>query len=619
MLILIEQYGYSSDFYKSHKPFFDEVEKLGCLSEKNGKYHLDCVGYFLQANKNSSKDSANTKDSIFILPKVVLKYEEDGEDKELIFGKYHPEKDFDAIILKDSKKSKTEPSPCKLEEKEKALLYELPMWIYRALDVYREQQKNKDENIIKNPLVAKRSGRSNQYSTYFEIITAILRFYNENQDFFFYSIRNLHSGFNRINWPRTIARSQPLIQDNDVIYLNLINKKRQIDTDEELFIIFYSILHYIGQTYGPPFHTELNLDIIRGSRFEKYLHRYGRLRLLEIKRKYFSDKEIELWSLCYDFFSKSEQIYSNKDYKEYLLAKDFEKVFEAMIDDLIGDPLPIDGIKKDLGDGKILDHLFVENSLSIPDTKVYYIGDSKYYKMQYTPEGKDVAKQYTYAKNVIQKNIDIYNSGKDANSTVKLRDEFTEGYDVIPNFFISAEINDALDRIAKIEYTTRKWKDHSKFQFQNRLYDRDTLNLMYFDVNFLHILSLYARNNATAKAIWKKNVRESITQKTKDWLNENYDFYLLTSLNSKAQSFIRHHFDVFNGKLLTFKKDEADKQSVYLLALKKEETAPSTGTSKDIINRIINGLSNDKTISTTISLNFSKDLSKKFSIAPHKA
>lgn len=56
-------------------------------------------------------------------------------------------------------------------------------------------------------------------------------------------------------------------------------------------------------------------------------------------------------------------------------------MFEAIIDELIGDnPLP-DGMDKKQEDGKIVDHLFTAQSLIDGETKqTYYIGDSKYYK-----------------------------------------------------------------------------------------------------------------------------------------------------------------------------------------------------------------------------------------------
>ena len=48
-------------------------------------------------------------------------------------------------------------------------------------------------------------------------------------------------------------------------------------------------------------------------------------------------------------------------------------------------------------------------------------------------------KQYTYAKNVIQWNMNLFLDG-DTKGQPQLRDTLTEGYNPIPNFFISARI-----------------------------------------------------------------------------------------------------------------------------------------------------------------------------------
>lgn len=145
--------------------------------------------------------------------------------------------------------------------------------------------------------------------------------------------------------------------------MNPVNKKRKINFDEELLVIFFSILNYIGDTYG--FSKEINcqFDLIKGKQFETYLKGYGKTRLLQIKYKYFSDKALELWRLCFAFFDESRQIFINTEQKEYLLVKKFYIVFEAIIDELIGDkPLP-DGMNRKQEDGKIVDHLFSARAL----------------------------------------------------------------------------------------------------------------------------------------------------------------------------------------------------------------------------------------------------------------
>ena len=121
-------------------------------------------------------------------------------------------------------------------------------------------------------------------------------------------------------------------------------------------------------------------------------------------------------------------------------------MFEAIIDELVGDnPLP-DGMEKKQEDGKIVDHLFTAQSLIDNEAKqTYYIGDSKYYKMGHELGSESVYKQYMYARNVIQWNLDIFNNGGQTPSGVKLRDDVTEGYNIIPNFFISAKLNENFD------------------------------------------------------------------------------------------------------------------------------------------------------------------------------
>ena len=86
------------------------------------------------------------------------------------------------------------------------------------------------------------------------------------------------------------------------------NKKKQVNFDEELLIIFFSILQHMKETYGFPVKINVNFELIRGKKFERYINGYGKTRLKQIKYKYFSDKALELWDfLCIlRFFSFSE-------------------------------------------------------------------------------------------------------------------------------------------------------------------------------------------------------------------------------------------------------------------------------------------------------------------------
>ena len=130
------------------------------------------------------------------------------------------------------------------------------------------------------------------------------------------------------------------MQDDAPVYLNPVNKKRQINFDEELLVIFFSILNYINDKYGFAAEININFPLIPKAQFENYIRGLGKVRLHQIKYKYFSDKAIQLWELCYAFFDRSHQINISSELQDYLLAKDFNIVFEAMIDELVGDKIP---------------------------------------------------------------------------------------------------------------------------------------------------------------------------------------------------------------------------------------------------------------------------------------
>lgn len=536
MRILIEEYQYDVARVK------DVLHGIDALENIEGKVSIHYVGYYY---------NTLIRDCVFILPKVLLK---DKNGQELAFGKYRPE---DIANLDVS-------NP--LDKAERDFIYKFAVWIYRAISVYKNS-RGTDTSIIYHTQIAQMGhGRRRLSNTYLDILLQLLQFNRDNRDFFFFILKNLHSGLNKINWTRTISRETAIVQDNSPIYLNPINKKRQINFDEELLVIFFSILNHISLRYGFTAEINCNFELIKGKRFDTYLKGYGITRLRQIKYKYFSDKALELWQLCFAFFDEARQVFINTAKKEYLLVKNFYIVFEAIIDELIGDnPLP-DGMDKKQEDGKIVDHLYTAKSLIEGDTgNTYYIGDSKYYKMGHELTDESVYKQYTYARNVIQWNLDLFNDPNSPNPKVKLRDDVTEGYNIIPNFFVSAKMNEQFDYTNdEIEKTDRAHKRHRKIHFNNRLFDRDTLLLFHYDVNFLFVLSLYARNNASQKAAWKAKIRDRFRKEIQEWLQDDYQFYAMRARQGvNAKEYFETHFRDILGKAFTPYVDE----EIFSLAL----------------------------------------------------
>ena len=522
MRILIEEHKYAAQDVK------DILHGIDALESVDGYVSLSYVGYFY---------NTLLKDCVFILPKVLV------DEKGLVFSKYSPERIINTDIAK-------------IDDKERAFLYEFAVWIYRAIDVYRHSHKNSD--IIYHRKISQVGrGQRKRTSTLLDIVLSLIQFNKENKSFVTFVLKNMHSGYNKINWTKTISHSPVIIQNGEAVYMDLINKKRQINFDEELLVIFFSILNYIHETYGFAVDIHVGFPLIRGEKFKSYMKGRGAIRLRQIKYKYFSDKALELWNLCYAFFAHHTKITTSTELKEYLLAKNFYVVFEAIIDELIGDnkeDLPTDF--KEQKDGKLVDHLYTYPGLIEADEeqRTYYIGDSKYYKLGATLGTTSIYKQYTYARNIVQYNIDLWLNSNVPNPDIKLRDDVTEGYNIIPNFFISASMtkDDYSYSHREIVPTDTSGKSTEiKYQFEDRLFDRDTMLLSRYNVNFLFVVALYARNRQAEKAAWKEEVRKQFRDEIRKVLENEYCFYPMRSKGVSLEEYMTKHFRQLNGKVFT--------------------------------------------------------------------
>lgn len=540
MKLLIEEYQYNA------KDVVDVLEGLFSLQDVDSRISVSYVGYYYNP-------SEKIRDCVFVLPKVLI--DENG----LVFGKYDPAK----LIHLDRDEVKLEPH-------EKKFLYEFAVWIHRAIVVYNEAHKN-NGIVLRRQIESDGNGTKKKSNTLLDVILNLIRFNKDNRSFFTFILKNIHSGFNKINWGKTISSTAAVVQGEEPLYLNPVNKKRQVNFDEELIVIFFSILNYVAERYG--FRTEIpfGFKLITGNQFERYINGFGMRRLRQIKYKYYSDIAVRLWDLCYAFFDKTYQIKMSTSQSEYLLVKSFHIVFEAIIDELIGDKDVPKGLQEQ-EDGKLVDHFYTYKGLVSnreEENDVYYIGDSKYYKIGSDPKGEAIYKQYTYARNVIQWNLNLFldekskDGEKDRYRDIRLRDDITEGYNVIPNFFVSANINPTT-----LSYDD-KTEEHKKQppvsrHFNNRLYDRDTLILSHYDVNFLYVLSLYARNNAGAKEAYKSSVREKFRKSIQKILNDHFTFYAMEAHpDIDSMKYLKEHFKEVVGKVFNPYQNE----NIYSLAL----------------------------------------------------
>lgn len=238
--------------------------------------------------------------------------------------------------------------------------------------------------------------------------------------------------------------------------------------------------------------------------------------------------------------------------------------------------------------------------------KIWFIGDSKYYKDSNDIKGESLYKQFTYAKNVIQYNINelLKSEGREYKG-LRYRDELTEGYSVTPNFFIRGEVPAYRDNEqfgdsyfrdpAKGDYELIQevpddktfddgegsrnqnirehlW-EHRNRQFQNRLFDRDTLLLQVYNVNFLYVLKAFTAKSSSLREEFKHTAREKFRKNFLKLLRDRYYFWIVWVKDSiatidkkdKISAFVDKHYRILQGKLFRT-RDNAD---FLVLALEK--------------------------------------------------
>ncbi len=509
MIILFEEYQYKTEKLKqvlSERYFFP----INSIYSK-----INYVGYYFNPIINNS---------VIIFPKVFIN--ENG----LAFDVFEPE----TLVLPTAEIRN------KLSNTGKdKIIFEISTWLFRAIQQFNKRHfyNSISENQFLNQVVTNLEEKSN---TELDIILSLLKFYKENQSLFSFISKSAHSQQNKINWHKTINKKQPIIQNNIPIYIDLATTRKKINYDEELLVLFYSTLNFIKGKYAFDFYPPQNYELIKGHQFENIL-RKGCRYLKSIKYKYYSDKMISLYNLLYAFFERSEKTQSKKQIEEILLIKDFNIVFEDMIDDLIGDSKLLPELKNH-ADGKQVDHIYKYKSLLVED-EIYFVGDSKYYKPQNSVGKYSKAKQFTYAKNVIQYNIDLFNDNK-LDKPLRYRENLTEGYNITPNFFISAFVNKDFD-FSK-SYLDETGKPIMQTHFENRLFDRDTLFVQSYNINFLFVLSSYLTNNSSLKTNFKKDTQKKFRERLVSFINDKYHFYIL---EPNDNSFIEKHFKLLNGKV----------------------------------------------------------------------
>lgn len=524
--------------------------------KKDGKASINWVGYY---------NNFETNETVVLLPKIFI-----DEQNQKIFQ----------TIAAQELSEQNALDVLRLHQKSQAdihFVYRFALVFYLSL---RELQvRNPETSIIEN--VATKNIVSNLAHTdvsELDLIFSLLRFYQAHKDLILFKQKETEKQhFQKTNWAKTIRKHLPLVQENNPIYFETHQKQRNADNENDLLRIFFSVLQRFKTQYG--FNIRIENAVIEKDTAD--FDRKALRTLKSIRHQYFHDKFKKLLGLLMAYFEKREGANAKEGKEEFVLCRDYNIVFEDMIDKLLSDKDLPKSLKQNL-DGKIIDHIFHYESFFQSDS-IFYIGDSKYYKESTAYSKNSIYKQHTYAKNIIQYNVNLFQEKANWQHG-RYRDDLTEGYNITPNFFIQGYINHQNITDSQSHFKFDETQDPKiNAHFPNRIFDRDTLLVYHFKINFLFVLQSYIEKDQNKTRTFRNSAKEIIKQQVWKHLQERYDFFVLQPEN--IDLFVHEHFKILNGKIyrtsqmtntLILGLEKNDKESETLLEAYKEILASKT-------------------------------------------
>jgi hypothetical protein len=396
-----------------------------------------------------------------------------------------------------------------------------------------------------------------EYS-FLDLLLSFVNFYKKNkQQILFKHIEFVSNQAKKPKWEKTIRKSLPILANGTTpIYVEITNKKKIINSEEELLTYFFSILNHLSIEHNLNLKINKSFNLIKGKSFDR-LCLNGSAKLRKIKHRYFNDTLKKMYVLCELYFSQFDKSSFKRKREDFLAISNYNLVFEDMVDKLFSDKLntlevddiTIDKLKNN-DDGKIIDHIYDYKSL-IDTSNIFYIGDSKYYKSDSLAGNVSKYKQFTYAKNVIQFNINLLNKkGQDKLGNLRYRDKITEGYNISPNFFIYGYIDDINNYDS--HSITKKGSPVPSYHFENRLFDRDTLFVHQYKINFLYVLKAYTNFNESEISVFKDDIKSRFRKHFLKFFNNKkdcgFEFYECNKTPYEYKLFVEENFKKLNGK-----------------------------------------------------------------------
>ena len=561
MRILIEGQSYLVEDLK--KIFNDQ----SFYTQKGDSAIINSVGYYYSMDK---------KEVVYMLPKVFMSPEElksnesENEIKCLWEKKNTVFKHGNNIPITIKELFYLDKLEGSVKHESKYLwIRHITISFYNSLIEFKRRKNN--TTILNSGIINEINTNlgDDEYS-YLDLVLSFTNFYKKNKSIIlFRHIEHISNQAKKPKWEKTIRKSTPIIDKrNAPIYLEVRNKKSIINTEEELIIYYYSILNQFKSENNLNLSIDKTYTLIKGDAFRN-LQINGLSKLRKIKYKYFSDTMKRMYKLCELYFDSTDTGSIKKRNEEFLSFKKYNIVFEDMVDKLFTDEKNLETFDKEINeegisikklknndDGKIIDHLFVFNGL-IDSSNIFYIGDSKYYKPGNVADKLSIYKQYTYAKNIIQYNINLFNFPPENYDSIKLkyRDEITEGYNISPNFLLYGVIKNYEDFKISLDPISDTLKDCIKdsYHWKDRLFDRDSLFICQYQINYLFVLNAYTEMSSFSLNEYRGEAKDKFRNKFIEYFSNktssNFSFHKLET--SKLKKFVNDYFKILNGKCIS--------------------------------------------------------------------
>ena len=532
MNVLIEEEFYDIAVLES---VFDDPK---FYNQQGLKGKITSVGYYHSFEK---------KKLVYMLPKVFMR-----DNEQTVFGVSKDELfDIELNLIK--------------HKEEFLWIRQLLVYFYNSLNEFKRRNNETKLLDTSHSLELNTNLGENEY-TYLDLFLSFVNFYRKNKNTILYKhIEYKSNQAKKPKWEKTIRKSLPILTANKKpIYLEIKNKKKIVNTEEDLLTFFFSILNNFNEEHQLHLKIDSTYSIIKGEHFKR-LQINGLSKIKKIKYKYFSDSLKRMYHLCELYFKKTSTSSIKKKKEDFISVNNYNIIFEDMIDKLFSDKLNENKTDENVSlnnlkyndDGKIIDHIFDYQSL-IDTSDIFYIGDSKYYKSGSVVGKVSKYKQFTYAKNVVQFNIDIWNQKKEYyKENIRYRDEITEGYNLTPNFFIYGYIHDVNN--FDNDLINKKGEPVPSYHFKERLFDRDTMFVHQYEINFLYVLKSYTVFGVSKIEDFRKENKKLFRDNFIDYFNSKESKFTIFEKSIEkyeVEKFIKENFKMLNGRIFYTKSEK---------------------------------------------------------------